>query len=423
MVKTDKITIFSFVSLLFLFPLGIIGSIGSEISGIFIFLDYSRKAISVVLILLTLIGAGLIIIKHKHLIDIFDFFAIVCSFSIVLLFICHLITTDIFIGKVASGENVSTYIFHIPIILKYITYAGIGYLFWDGIKYKPKIFLLCWLLATIFIFAISNFNNMTLDYYLFKNSSERSVTLFASDTYAFTTLMSMYLVGSRLHKVCILVLALLALFLIGSRTAFFIMILSMPFIFIQLKHWKKGLISVCIIGLICNYSHDYFSNNFPEYFNAKNRMFTVFLDSDTSKIGRDYISKAGLTAIDKKMIWGDFGGQTTVSGDQHGARWGAYIHDFRSFFRQFGIFGLGFFIYLMFYPTSIIFRRASYHYDKDIHILLSFWAYVFLIYFLSRGFVYPYFMMLSGLCLKFSLQTKLMLSQKAPIKAGNEVGV
>lgn len=400
MMKIDMYRI-CFIVFLCVIPFGVIGSILYMFNyPVVSYLKYLRGGGYI-------LGAFLFIILIPYLIsDISNtknpksnfLFCFLFPIIIIATFVIQIIIHYDMSGIVASSQNKSALGYNWPILVSYVSLFFVGFgLLQFSIEYKVKIIFL-WLLCCLLIFLNVDYHFLSLDFSSSIEPSNKAFTLILSDSFSILSLIVIGLYGVKSKSILIFIISFLCLFFISSRTALIIFSISF-FIFyiINLKGVKSAmsLIAILILTFFCIL---YLFDNSTGY---AARLFSLNFQ-DHSVSGRMNMLSFGVNQIANNFFTGDFGGQVYYSYDESGARWGGYIHNVLSFFRQFGFCAFISVIMVFVYSIYSFFLNKNSVY-KNIFLLIS--LYIILAYIISRSYVYPWFFLLPGMCLTINYKS------------------
>ncbi|WP_156430419.1 hypothetical protein [Vibrio tritonius] len=327
-------------------------------------------------------------------------------FSIVILYFVEIIVVIYHYDTVgySSGQIKSAIEYHAPIFLLQIMYIVIGFSFchefYGFVKKMVFVFFIFYLLI-LFLYAV-DFSILKL--FLVE---EKINYLFLGDM---TAMMFMVFFSfSENKKPLIFSLGLVVLFLITSRSSFYIYIISFCFYGLHC-YWlgsrNKRLVMFSLIFIATSLFLLVGADSVLKHLDMDNyRVFRVFSDSDTSKMGRDIINHSGMQSIISNWFIGDFGGQVDMNLDGRGARWGQYIHNFFSIWRQFGF--VAFVIYssmlgfLSFFTARVIMSRKSSQ-QTDLYILFAIFSIISVL--MARSYIFTSIYLFMGYFIAYNLK-------------------
>lgn len=301
---------------------------------------------------------------------------------IVVFLILFLIKADT-TGYTANGTLKTAFEVYSVLFLKYACFLSLFvYTTKKNLIKKPLIVFLLALIFTPYLFIHSSF--LSIDYSKLATFLSRAWTLDYGDVLVISFFTTLPLLN-KTEKGLIFILTTYTIFLIGSRTNFYLvaLIFISSIIFYLYRRHKKSMIILGVVGAL-------FLNNYSQKIETNNRMFAILnLSLDQSFTERQSFAKKGIEDFKDNVIFGNFGGQTKtfVPSKQRSPRWGSYIHDFRSYWRQFGLIGVLF--------TTITFLLALKFIQESYYRELS--MYVLAVSLFSRSFVFPYMFIILGL--------------------------
>lgn len=296
-----------------------------------------------------------------------------------------------FNSGMTSLQGISAITFNIPIILKYWLYFFLGINF---NSLNKNYFSIGTLIILFGFFSVLTEDYLRIDYLKLHDPDDRSVIASASDILSlFVVLYALklkdYFDVAFFEKLLLMLLFLASLYVVfigGSRTTFALLFFSA--ILYYGVPFKLVVISLIffyfVFGTISEYVLSF--NGLEQY-----RFISLFnLSEDNSANARGILLESGLLDIFDNPLFGKFGGQlTSPITDAWGWRWGAYIHNFLSYYRQFGIIGFVLF--------SFIFLKSSYGLYKisnKFKVLLMFLSVSVVV---SRSYAFGYIFMIVGI--------------------------
>lgn len=301
---------------------------------------------------------------------------------IVVFLILFLIKADT-TGYTASGTLKTAFEVYSVLFLKYACFLSLFvYTTKKNLIKKPLIVFLLVLIFTPYLFIHSSF--LSIDYSKLATFLSRAWTLDYGDVLVISFFTTLPLLN-KTEKGLIFILTTYTIFLIGSRTNFYLvaLIFISSITFDLYRRHKKSMIILGVVGAL-------FLNNYSQKIETNNRMFAILnLSLDQSFIERQSFVKKGIEDFKDNVIFGNFGGQTKifVPSKQRSPRWGGYIHDFRSYWRQFGLMGVLF--TTITFLLALKFIKESYYRELSIYVLA--------VSLFSRSFVFPYMFIILGL--------------------------
>tara|TARA_Y100000310_G_scaffold151786_1_gene151382 strand:- start:10044 stop:11288 length:1245 start_codon:yes stop_codon:yes gene_type:complete len=230
--------------------------------------------------------------------------------------------------------------------------------------------------------------------------------LTVSDSYAILSLMIISFVGlnggqySNYIKVLLVLIAAYCLFTLVSRTAFYFFIFSSFFLFLDKpKMLFFGLVIILLsVFFVLPILQEYFWVDSSKWL-SYDRMFRVVekIDSDNSFNERLYYNSIGLLSIRDNWFLGDFMGEFRLNME------GKYMHNYLSFYRQFGLLP---FIFLLL--SSIVLFRGAYlyfikksknkNYERGVAVICLF---ILTEAIFSRAYWYTYVFFMLGLLISY----------------------
>ncbi|MEZ8288858.1 O-antigen ligase family protein [Vibrio sp. 10N.237.312.B06] len=376
-------------SYLMVFPFGVISILSKNFNIIFT----SLKSIQVIGFIASSILCIIYFISRLRVAVRFNLLSLINGFiiiSILLWFLLSILVTFELIGYGSSNESISSFEYHFPILIKYLSLifisANFHYILKD--EYKKWHFVL-WVLASFSIVISSNMSILSLDFLNSRNPSDRSFTLTLSDYFALTSLLLLYFVNG-INKYVVFLISAVLLFFISSRTALYTFVVA--FLIKEVLGSGFNLKNIILLFLFCFIFYVVGIFAYDNVSGYSLRIFTGF--SGDSFDERNDIMRYSWERIMQSPIIGDFAGQLDAS--FHGSnKWGVYSHNILSFWRQYGFIGLALIIYSMLFTffnvVNIIMGKTR------CMNLLPVLLYLTCVIIFSRSYVYPWIFMLLGM--------------------------
>lgn len=282
--------------------------------------------------------------------------------------------------------------FNFPIVVKYVLYLMIG-INWDKIDYK--VLILSILMILLGFYRLFDFSTNSIDFNLLYDPTERYALASASDTLVIILLILR--ANSQFNRKNIFIgslfiLSFFAVFISGSRTTLLLYTISIMLIYGMKLKYLTFLSILCWL-LMSDFVINYLSS--IDSLSQYRIMKLLDYSDDVSVNARMYLWRSGIYDIINHPVSGKFGGQLTSHiTDNRGQRWGAYIHNVLSYYRQFGLIAFSLFVglfiesvknlkgdkrmipILFFLTIAIVFSR-SYSY-----------AFIFLLFGISINYTY-----------------------------------
>tara|TARA_Y100000768_G_scaffold388106_1_gene382207 strand:+ start:2785 stop:3963 length:1179 start_codon:yes stop_codon:yes gene_type:complete len=289
---------------------------------------------------------------------------------------------------IPNYSNAGTYIYLTIISQTIIQY----WLFWivgmNILKiWKNKIFwklmVVAWILLSSIILwsALSN----TVVFAIFLGGTQ--IYLMLADSFAVLSIFILCRLDNSKKELLLILISSICLFALFSRASFYCFILtSIVFLYKKNKIAMFSIISLSLVLLFINIDNNSFTDN---------RMIRMIFGSyDLSQSMREEQMEKGLNTLSEAWILGDFMGDVKESfGDK-----GNYMHNYLSFWRQFGF--VPFFLMVVIALSSFA-KIFTYWWSTD-NIkglpLFLFYISVFTLseIILARSFLYPYIWMSIG---------------------------
>lgn len=307
------------------------------------------------------------------------------GFLISILFLILIISIIILINydnQDLEGKTAITY--HYPIIIKYLLYFFIGF---NYSLMSKKILNYSLIIIIVGFLSLFDFNTYTIDFFKLLDPDSRGVLVSSSDLLGlFLLLYGSFNKKWNIYKVLIYVISIFFIFISGSRTTFALLVLSI------IIHYYSNiryiiLISIFIYLFISPIIE--FLQKF-EWLNEFRFMSLLDYKNDKSYIERSVLLEAGIDDVIQNPLFGDFGGQLRhVSINKFGNRWGAYIHNILSFYRQFGL--------IVFIYVSVLIYKSVKILSSHKKDYLPFLFFIVVSIIISRSYVFPFIFFIFGL--------------------------
>ena len=213
------------------------------------------------------------------------------------------------------------------------------------------------------------------------------IYLMLADSFAVLSVFILCKLDNRKKELLLILIASICLFAVFSRAALYCFIIT-SFIFL---YKKNKILSLCIITSLVAFI--FLNLNNSEI--TDNRMIRLIFGSyDLSQSVRQNQLDAGIEDLSSVWILGDFMGDI----DENFGLRGNYIHNYLSFWRQFGFIPFLAFVVILLGCSFKIFKYWIA--NKDVNglplFLFCFTVFALLEIILARSFVYPYIWMSIG---------------------------
>ncbi len=306
-----------------------------------------------------------------------------------LLFFVIIINIDVF-GYTRNGDYINGFAYNWNTVISMAAYFCVGFYIagtYSGDDFR-RYLSCCYFTMTFLVLLYSNFNTLSLDYSSLINTSFSHYTYLA-DLYcvlSFFFISKVFADSKFFYLGFLLILTLVTLILLNSRSAIVIFIISFYLLLVidsKVSNIKKCalIISPFIFFLILPLFVEFLSSNFE----INNRLLNLFTlnFSDRSFDNREAFLEFGLIDIQNNWFLGNFGGQLEGPGDNEGVRWGTYIHNGLSFWRQFGLIAFLIIVVLICKSLSLALKARN-------NTLLLLVLYTILCYLISRSYMNYY---------------------------------
>lgn len=278
--------------------------------------------------------------------------------------------------------NLAISFYQFKILVYAIFYVLIAIYFYEIISKSSIDFYYISFFVIYVIFIFIYFNNY--------NVKIRGAHQLIGDTFSIYGLFLMVYIQSRFYKIVFIIFLLILLLFINSRASSFSFLIVFCFFIIK-ELGVKNFLLLFFFSLLC-LCYILYDNTFE--INRGGLLGPIVGMRDDSLSERLEQYKYGIEAIKNNWLWGEYAGQINM-GEEH--IMGNYMHNFLSFWRQFG---LPFFI--VFTSTYMYaFYKIFIEWKKIKNIKTDFIFYVSLFYiielFLFRSYSFPYFWFALGL--------------------------
>ena len=274
-------------------------------------------------------------------------------------------------------EKLDTYLKVISkTIFSYWTFWFVGFYIFDILRNKQfvKILFVLWTISTTMVIVNALSNEGLFSILL----GDKMIYLMLADTYAILSILFFTQIKGKLRAL-FMILSCIALFALLSRTSFylFIFIGVMDLFYTNRRYLIIGLlVATCL--LVSNF--DIIENN---------RMFRIILTGkDASKSQRVELLEKGINEIKNSWLLGNFMGEI----ESNRGHPGKYIHNYLSFWRQFGIIPFIIFVALtikMYCGVFILWINTRIR-DSELTFIFYFTTFVLLEIIIARSYQHPY---------------------------------
>lgn len=321
--------------------------------------------------------------KHHHYILIFSF-----SFFVFLFFLNVVFSQS----YTEVGGELTSVNFYSVILIKTISSFLCGWGLYSVLENRSKALMTAYFVVVFSIFSFIDFANFKFDFSVYDDINDRNSYLIVSDILVICHFLSIFKVRNSLIRSALHFIILILLFLLGSRTSLYLFFSTVLLCELILSRRKKFIAPIYLISIVFGFL--YLSN--IGFWQDYERMFVIFTGvADHSVSAREILVQEGLSAVQKNIILGDFMGQVSHGGG--GTMLGSYIHDYRSYIRQFGLVGfvpiLILFSWISFVAIKVItVKKANFHH----YTYLSLYVYLVTEMIFSRAFNYTFWYFLVG---------------------------
>lgn len=383
----------SFIAFLCAFPLSIIADLYGSFGNFSAYPDFVTIRLSL-LFLVTIVAGLNLAINTSHWLRLFSF----NCYLLLLLYIVVVVLINWDLEGYVNDEFLTAGDRFSPILVLYIAHSALGLSF---TQFKPFrwILLLSFAVASVVVLQHVDYYNYRIDINNYVDGANKGNYLFIGDAYALTALLVFAYFQNGLARFILFLASLVVLFCIGSRTSFAVFGLT-GLVFILVSSAQVKLIAALTALLVTSavaLGTFNTSINVVDLAERNSRMTSIFTDyyEDNSIIARQALNDIGWEDISNNPIAGKFGGQRDVDD------WNGYMHNFTSYWRQFGIvpFTMLLSLYVLFF---ILCLRMLKHKDNllfTVPLLLG--TFIIVESLVSRSFVFVSAHLLFGLLISF----------------------
>ena len=258
-----------------------------------------------------------------------------------------------------------------------------------------KLMSLVWLLISIIILW-SAFTN-TVVFAIFLGGTQ--IYLMLADAFAVLSIFILCRLDNSKKELLLIIISSICLFALFSRASFYcFMLTSIVFLYKKNKIAMIGITAITGILIFANLGNNDFTDN---------RMIRMIFGSyDLSQSMREDQFNKGLNSLSEAWLLGDFMGDV----DESFGEKGNYIHNYLSFWRQFGLLP---FILLSVVALSSYYKIFHYWWrNRDISGIPLFLFYISIFtlseIIIARSFLYPYIWMSLGGISAYFLKNKVI---------------
>jgi len=312
--------------------------------------------------------------------------------------VCILVSTD-----TAAGYHQATYrnisLMNLSILLNYVILFVTGYFFRD-IKAFKSLLICSFIVVGLNLMFNFNVNMQGIDTSKIAKG-DIGVYLFLGDSFAVLSLLVLSVLRLEISRVLFTFISSALLFMFHSRTSFY------AYCFVMLMYLaisRSRQIYIYTTLVLSSFSIFIYSFGLFDFVSDSRIISSLGAAKDDSLTERKQQFEQGIVALKENLILGDYAGQVRDFAD-----FGAYMHNYLSLWRQFGLIPFLLFSILMCLNLRLIFlyirealniRRT--HPDVIFFILLSVFNIVEVVS--SRSYYYPYVWLTCGMTAKFYLQ-------------------
>jgi len=392
-------TYLSFVTFVCAFPLSIVVDLYHSFGNFNAHSNFITFRLSLFFLVIVVGGLNLVI-NTSHWLRLLSFGCYLLLYLYILVVVLLYWDLEGYVGDnfLTAGSRYS------PILFLYVAHCVLGVSF---TQYKPFrwVLLFCLVAASVVILQHVDYNTFRIDVNNYIEDANKGNYQFIGDAFAITTLLVFAYFQNKLARIILFVGASMILFCIGSRTSFAVFGLT-GLLFILVHTSRVKITLVLVVSLIVSLAAGagvlgVFSTsiNIDDLEERNSRMIGIFTgyEEDGSIIGRKERDDEGWEDISNSPITGNFGGQRAVSVSD----WNGYMHNFFSYWRQFGIvpFSMLLALYALFFALCLKMRKYKDSLFFTIPFLLG--AFIIVESVISRSFVFVSTHLFFGLLVSF----------------------
>lgn len=156
---------------------------------------------------------------------------------------------------------------------------------------------------------------------------KEGIYLMLGDTFGLWALLACVVVTHRLGRATLVVISLICIAFLNSRTSLYAFITAIPFVY-RLRFGRTAVVIVIILAGLLS-----FAPLLETQDGLIGRMFGSVISGEDSSLNSRMIQfDVGITSLADHWFLGDYGGQIRDFGD-----FGAYLHNILSYWSQFGL--------------------------------------------------------------------------------------
>lgn len=406
----DKLCIFLLFSILiYELPASVIAGLAASF-GLYDVQEFYSLRVKLVAITIS-VAALNILVNHRYFFR--NSFFLLYGFLFLYMYVVIFSNSEMY-GFLSAEENesVSAMDFWGPILFKFMLFFLVG-IFLPRIRKAVFPFFLATIAALVMVVFFTDFEILSLDRASYVDKSFQGNYLFLGDATAISSLICLALFFStNKGKIFFSVACILVVFLIGSRTSFILLTVSVFFYFI-ITFKPKFLLASAIVFTILAVAFS--SIDYSELESRNARMFSIFVDyeGDTSVEGRRQLETYGWEDISANILTGNFGGQLTSSLNDTAFLWRGYMHNVFSYWRQFGLIPFAIIVAFAVRFYFMLWRYRNNRKEKAFSLFFLLGTFVALEAVFSRSFAFTYTHLFFGMTVAMSYTLSSAQSERS----------
>lgn len=291
------------------------------------------------------------------------------------------------------------------IIFDYFLYAGSKELFFNNSTILIRSFML-YIIGRVLIVQYDWYKSLLLFFFIllileklinldssyiriFLDTEGSGVYLYLGDTFAVIAIFLISLLSNKVIKFLLVIVSLVILFVIGSRSSMFIFLVVLLFMMFKENNIKQNMFILISLISFANYTISYLDIDIEN-----NRMFVLVSSDkvDISKQERSNMLSIGIEDIKNNPIIGNYGGQFYYE-----KNYGNYIHNILSFYRQYGLIVFIGLIIIFFYILRHYYFWMRNDYDNSLNYIFYISIFIIMELLLTRSYTTLHFWFAIGL--------------------------
>ncbi len=299
----------------------------------------------------------------------------------------------IFLDYTIYGKSFAVYSINLQTTLYYLAFYLVGVNFTNIEKWYKLILLLFMILVVEkIIFYDPSLGHIILHL----DEKFNSLYAFLGDSFAIFAIVLITTTKTNKYKIILFFTTLVILSILYTRTPLYVMFM-LGFLFLSRTLNRKAFyillifIFTLVIFVVSDYSHDL----------ASSRMFSFLMTGqDGSWHARAIQKMLGYNDIFNHPILGNYAGQYY----EHGFRFGTYIHNIFSYYRQYGLIAVILMSFIFFYVAKYSYYWYKNYYSDKYDYIFYLVFFILLEVFFSRAYTLPYLFFAFGLIKNIQLK-------------------